>query len=245
MLLKLLERRFNVVSIIISILSILISVSIGYWYNKKLEKYKSDLSTFQAAKLEEIKFQNQTLMQDFNRYSSKIHEIYPEIFKRIIETNFELNEMFSGDKIDLEQLNLSELRELMNSWGAKSENIEDILKLWEFDKISPLSRIYEVRNKYLLKVLKETYANTRDYWLSNELYMSEEVTRLIGKIISMIGYQITGKERLKTTLDDFVNYTSRFSDYMSQLKSVQRNELSVGYSDFISKRLLNQKSQIG
>ncbi|MGG6362240.1 hypothetical protein ACQ5SI_23925 [Peribacillus frigoritolerans] len=78
-------------SIVTLTISTFVKGGIGNFYNKKLARFNSDLNLV----LEEKKLDFQRKIYDFGLYSTKRHEIYPEIYKKLIKSTNSISYLIS------------------------------------------------------------------------------------------------------------------------------------------------------
>ncbi|WP_445505806.1 hypothetical protein [Niallia sp. 03091] len=148
-------------SIVTLIINSMIRGGISHFYNKKLENFKSELSLL----TEEKKLDFQRKIHDFSLYSTKRHEIYPILYKKISDSFNDIS--------------------LLNKWEQLSVNLRQRQENSNLENQLPNT----------IEKIKETLQKTEeclDYFIDNDLYISKELSHslsdLIGRLAGVSNY---------------------------------------------------------
>lgn len=114
-------------AVVTLIVNTIIKGGIGFYFNSRLEKFKTDLVLI----TEQKKLDFQKKIHDFSLYSNKRHEVYPMIYKNFIEANDALSHSYRMSRIQQDYLSNKktdlpeEINSLVTSALEKSEKAFD------------------------------------------------------------------------------------------------------------------------
>jgi hypothetical protein len=198
---------------------------ISHHYNKKLKRFETDLNVM----AEEKKLDFQRKLHDFGLYSSKRHEIYPMLYKYLIEASdaasYALTEKkYAPDRKFFEKVLL--LLKNQKDCEDKEENSEEL---------------FAVREIELVKEAALSAEKAFDFFRESELFLSENVAMQCGKIVidlmevsrdmhSKILIEHGMDFGLKKPRDDSTlkNKIREINTQISRLKTLMKNELGIG-----------------
>lgn len=163
-------------------------------FDIELAQYKSDLQKENeehrselTRELEGLKHRQQMLYKDFELYTSKIHETYPELYKHI-ETaiGFIMNLRGYGRSLNYENTDKADLQKYFEEIYMTKFDQTRILNLWEHDKEGSKKEINKTIRliKYNEAHLKWNEAN--DYFIYNELFYTEEVSSNARELLDIL-----------------------------------------------------------
>jgi hypothetical protein len=227
------------------ILTTIIKTSINNQFSKNLEKHKSELMKVNDqykqklnAEIESLKHKQQRVFKDFELYTSKKHERYPELFK-VIEIAY--GRIFSlrgqGRYLTFENTNKTDIEGYLESKNFTHQDKERILRLWDIEDRRHVA-IEMIRGGMRLINYNEAFEKwneANDSFIFNELFLSEEVSEtyrncldLLWEYLDMLdpqGYLTPEMTRRQTELRKVILPSER-----TALKEQMKNELTVSFS---------------
>lgn len=150
-------------------------------FDKNKIKYEHDLNLI----TENARFDFQRKIYDFNIFSSKRHEIYAELYKKIlIIQGTVLNLMGLRESIDLMTLDKHSVREFLRINNFNEALINEAIEIWDSDRKTIVNKIKNrLRNKEFndadFEIIK-----TYNFFLESKLYLSDDIDGLSAIIIS-------------------------------------------------------------
>jgi hypothetical protein len=205
---------------------------ISHYYNKKLKRFETDLSVMS----EEKRLDFQRKLHDFGLYSSKRHEIYPMLYKYLIEASTVVSyalaiKKYAPDMIFADEKTLLLFKE-QNDHGSKEENLDKAL----------VTREIEATKEAVFSAEK-----VLDFFRESELFLSENVAKQGIEIVMNLA-AVAKEIHLKTLIDHGIDFVELFGlnkmqlrDYsvirneideintrISRLKALMKNELGIG-----------------
>jgi hypothetical protein len=197
---------------------------ISHHYNKKFKRFETDLNVM----LEEKKLDFQRKLHDFGLYSNKKHEIYPMLYKYLIEASnaasYALVKKNVPDKMFAEKalLLLKDQKDCEN----KEENIEKLFADHEIE---------------LAKEAALSAEKAFDFFRESELFLSENVAKQCEKIVidlMKVSRDMLSKILMEHGMDfgikktgDYLTINNKIDEINFQifrLKATMKNELGIG-----------------
>ncbi|MMZ54637.1 hypothetical protein D1872_164620 [compost metagenome] len=168
-----------------------------FFADKHLSRRAETLKHELSVEAEKIKFDYQRMIQDFNHYTSKRHEIYPELYGKIIKT---YDDSLKWYVIDYSRLftdrKIITCKFFLERYTEKSkEEIELFLERLEI--LEEHEKLLEIKNEVYIfnsQLVKKSFDEAQNYFLNQELYLSEEVISLCKNIflkLKHIGFMAT------------------------------------------------------
>lgn len=149
------------------------------------DKYRQELNS----EIEKLKYQQQRNYKDFELYTSKKHERYPELFKSIeiaYGSVFALHGIYRD--FSFENANKEDLEEYLNALGVTRRESQEVLDLWneEGESSDALSKFKAVRNRIKINTAHEKWSVANDTLIFNELYLSEDVSAQARVLLNLV-----------------------------------------------------------
>ncbi|MCA1213850.1 hypothetical protein LC728_05570 [Bacillus amyloliquefaciens] len=197
-------------------------------FKKRLEKYKDALSQH----AENRRFDIERKMHDFSLYSTKRHELYPEIFKRIFSINKNLNtyeqKSFLSKEIIKKQ---TDIFDYYQSIGVKiSEELatritEKCNEKWSLDKDYCLQQVSRLVKKDLAINLRKEVEEAFDFFSHNVLFLSESISELTDNLLEKFAHEFDRRES-----DSFLEALDAviIDNEIRELKKMMVSELKRG-----------------
>ncbi len=169
-----------------------------WWLKKKIsvrvnEETQKNLSRFQHAldtKLEdhksalqrvasETQFDYQRRIQDFNLYTSRKHEIYPEVYKKIFEAESNLLQIY-GVKYypDFNQWSISEIEQNLSEFHVPQGHLTRIIQMWNTNKQNAIQELIKIYNEIEKNRAYNSFDAAKNTWLLSSLYLSKIANKL-------------------------------------------------------------------
>jgi len=208
-------------------------VDIGHEYNKQLSEFNAAISKESDKRQQDF----QRKIHDFSLYSTKRHEIYPELFKKLHKLNSQLNNLESKAFLDMHMLQsktelIIYLKEIGVDLNERFTNqIEKIYA--EYDKHKNLQISFQQFNHvfrlHLIAELAKEYNVLNMFYSESLLYLSDNVAVKIDKVIYGIAYLISPDMRTDFPHDvDVPALKQEITDKIDELKQLLKKELAVG-----------------
>ncbi|UPK45868.1 hypothetical protein [Paenibacillus pabuli] len=164
-------------------------------FQKKLESHKglvnSELETHKGAvnsKIEEVKHNQQKVFKEFDLYTTKMHEVYPELYKKMEYAYGEVlnlrgvilapdlrrfnQEEFDEHLDDLQNLSKTEIASLSSKFSNnKEEAIQELHQKMEWVR-------YHKANIHL--------AEANNFFIVNELYLTDEASNASREVLKLL-----------------------------------------------------------
>ncbi|MEH7076234.1 hypothetical protein [Neobacillus drentensis] len=230
------------------VLTTIIKTSINNQFSKNLEKHKSELMKVNDqykqkldVEIEDLKHKQQRVFTDFELYTSKKHEKYPELFK-LIEKAF--GNIFSlrgqGRFLTFENTNRKDIEWYLEEKNVTDQDKEEILRLWDIEegRHVAIERIRRVMRVINYNEAYEKWQESNEYFILNDLFLSEEVSRkcrgfldLLWEYLDMLDpncYLTPEMTQRQSELRDDILPSQR-----GELKDLMKNELTVSFSENI------------
>ncbi|MDI3089996.1 hypothetical protein QJ133_02240 [Priestia megaterium] len=206
---------------------------IGHEYNKQLSEFNAAIAKESDKRQQDF----QRKIHDFSLYSTKRHEIYPELFKKLHKLNSQLNNFESKAFLEMHMLQskaelIIYLKEIGVDLNERFTNqIEKIYA--EYDKHKNLQISFQQFNHvfrlHLTAELAKEYNVLNMFYSESLLYLSENVAIRIDKIIYGIAYLISPDMRTDFPRDvDVPALKQEITDKIDELKQLLKKELAVG-----------------
>ncbi|QTL49960.1 hypothetical protein [Priestia aryabhattai] len=209
---------------------------ITHHFNKELALFNAEI----AVQAESRKLDFDRKMHDFSIYSTKRHEFYPELFKKLhkVIADFKGVEdivLISTEFIALEDKNTftNYLNDLGVIFNERLKNqIDELFKEYERDSDldKHLLKARHVIEHHLLTEIGKKYDALHEFYIGNLLYFSDDVSKESNILIQGLGYllaPITIPPHLKEKFNKEL-LCQEIESGLFKLKEIIKNELSVG-----------------
>lgn len=167
-------------SVVTLIISTLIKGGIGFYYSRKLEDFKKDLSTL----LEYEKFDFQRRIHDFSLYSSQRHIVYPELYKLIITTFNNIRYSNYCPVTNEKTMRESYLVNLLREKRYKEEQIEKYLIMWRENPTSVFDILEDVFIRKDAAEISKGNEKLFEYFNLNELFLSDKLSQIVDETVA-------------------------------------------------------------
>ncbi|BBI34075.1 hypothetical protein [Cohnella abietis] len=206
---------------------------INGFFNKKLEKHKSDLQLL----IENNRFDLQRKMADFNLYTNKKHEAYMKIYDLFLIAEGHVRSFMGVKKMpDYNEYGLEDIEKKLRSYNLLEKVIQDFLAKWRSTFGSPRQELHKEINDYLAMIdiqkswIKIEEAN--NYFLINRIYLSDQIEDTLSSVVSLLSSYLNGVEFLLVNRIPFLgseNLSVEIENMINRMKEQMKKELQVGY----------------
>lgn len=210
-----------------TVASLIFKGYLNNWFNKTLENHKSELLLI----TEKQKNEYQKQLQDFSLFNTKRHEIYPHLFSLLIESQGYISQLTGlRTEPDFTEYSSDNLNKYLEKKQLLNSKIREFVTLLEHD-----SQLANKEIKKYLKIIEPQIANgkysdAKNYYLLNELYLSNTTSELVDKCLQAIGgliidteYYYVYNERPDTS---FSRQKQTIDQLVQEVKALMREELS-------------------
>lgn len=171
--------------------------SLDYHYNTKLAYFNAEIAVQADNRKEEI----DKKFHEFTLYSTKRHEIYPELFSQIYKINAEFASIrhlliLAVNSAGRSGNVRSMFEELDSSYSVGKEALDKLDYLYNNRGGNLNNYVREVRYKaeeILYTHLSRKLKSTGDFFMGNLLYYSEDVLKLSEKLLGNLGELLDSK----------------------------------------------------
>lgn len=215
---------------------------IDHSFQRSLESHKNKLATELAHDLEQVRLDHQRLVNDFERYSSMRHQVYGELHRHLWIALEDVKEYVRRDgkplMPDMTGRTPAEIREFLISQVESNATADRVVQAWKDstpDGIKAIETILQIvyRNKIV-----NSWAECRDYLLTNELFLSKDVSEKARQLVFKIVENSIDQQDLGSWMDANAKrlLSGKPEDLLSEgdnmlvsIRESMRDELSVGY----------------
>lgn len=116
---------------------------------------------------------------DFNFFIKKKHEVYPELFAKVMKTTNEAKGIQCGMEIIYDfigsEANENDIVEYMTAHQFPNGKKETILQLWKNNKVSAQQEIHSLVKTLKYQRVKENWLEADEYYRKSIIYLSDEL----------------------------------------------------------------------
>lgn len=189
---------------------------------KDLESHRRSFDV----EIEELKLKQNQLFTNFELYTAKRHECYPELYKLIEISNGSIRRL-RGLKRELsfQNVNSQDIESYMRDKQFTSNDIELILGYWDEDTNSAISLLKKRLQRIDYNEAQEKYFEANDYFYFMVLYLSEDVEDIARELLDIL-YKL------------WVNYDPDLPwEELRVKEELLSNEKAIGKIDSLRKKL--------
>ncbi len=205
-------------------------------FSKKLEDHKHELSQV----TDYMKFDHSRKLQDFNKYTTRKHEVYSELYRlvNISEGNvgylgkLENEDMFKGMSEEVVKIKLKDEYELPEELYIK--------------EITPWRTDGEFQQRLYIFIRDASYARAvnsiskaKNEFLICSLFLSEGIEKKVEELLSVLENHRRlylrmwalkdANQNTENLIKEIANVAKSNKEVRNELKVMMRNELKIGY----------------
>lgn len=196
-------------------------------FHSSLEEQKSELN----AKLEELKHQQNKLLKDYELYTVKRFEYYPEFYKEIqwsISNVKSLRGMRTT--IDFGKLSKTEIDTFMKEKQFMETEKNQILAYWD-DDIESAKNILDSRLKKIeYNEAQQSYFDANNFYLLNKMFFSNSVTKIGEELLTKIFKLLTNYDPY-LTITNVREMNEENKELLKEIKSLEAGLFSQMKAD--------------
>ncbi|MBP1153967.1 MULTISPECIES: hypothetical protein [unclassified Paenibacillus] len=186
----------GLLTVLCALIALITRLTVGNFFNKNLERHKSQLmienDQFKKhlnSELEELKHKQQKILKDFDLYTTKKHETYPELYKCLEKAIGKIMRLKGETRFpSFENVSSEDLEDYLKSLNVTAKDKDDILQLWNNNatKNDAILRIRKVLKMISYNEAYELWHEANDFFIYNELYFSERVAGQARKLLDFL-----------------------------------------------------------
>lgn len=228
--LEFIERNQD--SVIIVILVAAVQLYIANRFQKKLESHKGDVNR----EIEGVKHKQQKALKEFDLYSTKRYQIYPELYKEVDHAYREmigLRGVFHA--VDLRQFDESEIEEYLRSHDFNNKDVLRIKTLFNVRKDEAIDLIRSKLQEQKYYRAGEIHAKALDFFKINELFLTDEIATVTHNLLQkMYEYWIDLHPDYRFDLDirkQAQDIRENLPDLLDEFKNMLKADLRKAFSE--------------
>jgi hypothetical protein len=157
---------------------------------RKTEEVKSEfLSKIELEKkeinieIENVKLEQNQLLVNFELFTKKRHECYPELYKLFEIANGQIRSLRGYRRtLTFENASATDIENFMRERNFTDYDLESILQNWDNNKPVSLQSLYGRLRKIEYEESLSKYSKANDYFFFNQIYLSDEVEQIANQI---------------------------------------------------------------
>lgn len=134
---------------------------------------------------ERLKYDLQKSMLDLERAAERRHVIYAKIYEHLVKSD---GAVFSLRGIRFsrtyEDCNREDIVKILGDIEGPSKPKEEILQTWDTDSRSGIDALKKYLLEYETNLARESQTNAKNYWRTEELYVSKTVSNKVHEVLS-------------------------------------------------------------
>src|SRR5699024_1922392 len=215
-------------SIVALIIQLFLKNGIKNFYDQKLATYNHKL----AAHAESRRLDFERKIHDFSLYSTKRHELYPQMFKLIFKIYRNIKRYDELYAISRESIsNASEIIPYYEELNIKLTNeVKDFIveksKLWTTNPDFCLDQISQKVKVLLYSQLAAEIRSADNYFMDNILFFSDETSDKVSNLLSVM--LLLSLEKNKASPVEHSIDETKIKEDVDLLKEMLKKELNVG-----------------
>ncbi|CAI6022901.1 hypothetical protein PAECIP112173_00323 [Paenibacillus sp. JJ-100] len=166
-------------AIILGAIAFLLKLYFTNSFQKKLESHKGEVNS----QLEEVKHKQQRVFKEFDLYTTKRHEIYPELHKKV---ELAIGHILTNVRHypDFTTFHTGELEDYMEDNNFSQMDRHLILETHTNNREGAAQLIRDVMRVVDYNEARSTWDDANAYFILNELYLTEQVSELTRSFLS-------------------------------------------------------------
>ncbi|MEH7419594.1 hypothetical protein V7266_30645 [Neobacillus drentensis] len=183
-------------------------------------------------KLEDQKYKISRKYKDFELYTVKRHETYPELFKLILITYNKASGSFSkSNSLHFEGYNTEDIKYYLEEQKIPIGKINEIVQMWDQSRELAILEIIKFEQLISVKDAWQSFTDAANYLYQNELYISDEVADHCRQIFFKLqNLNLNLKYPNPETVLEDSRLIVETRNALFELKNIMRQELSIAYN---------------
>ncbi|MDQ0884841.1 hypothetical protein [Peribacillus sp. V2I11] len=204
-------------------------------YQKEITKETADHQKEISRDLENLKYQQQKNFKDFELFTSKKHEKYPEMYFHLetaysyifdLQQKIETGRSYPFEKLNEEDLNLY----IDNDLKLMSSDKQRILEKWRDNKPAAIDEIRKIDKNAQYEIAFEKWTEASNYYICNQLYFTDVVSNACNVMRNNLHeyFKLLGTNDLRgTEMNELDSYASNLNQQMFKEDVLPNNRISV------------------
>ena len=209
----------------------LVNNLIDHQFSKKLEDYKHHLHQITLAETHNY----QRLIRDFDLFTTKRHEIYPELFKLISIADGDVRALRGpGFSPTFEGCNDKDIRQYLESKSVPGGTTDYYAESWR-QAVQPSIRKDIIREmkafliRWNIQQAREIIDKAKNYYYLSAIYISENVSKTVDEALCLIDEFWRNVWCPEGSHYFDVDHNRPIEEALDRIKEAMRKELAVGY----------------
>ena len=216
---------------------------IATYFNKSIEKYKSELTKTNDQyrnelniQMEAFKRRQQQVFKEFELYSSKKNDKYPELY-RLVETALGSIMRLQGNSryITFENVDEKDIDEFMDSEGMTHKDKNEVLGMWSQNRDEAVNKLIKMINRLNYNEAYEKWHEVNDYLIFNTLFLTEDVVGQCRSLLdNMYEYLEWFEPLFPLGMEDFNRRSGLRDDIIpskrNSLRTTMKKELTASFA---------------
>jgi len=201
--------------------------------NRDLESHKGEINS----QLEDVKHMQQRVYKEFDLFTTKMHEVYPELYKKIEEaygavTNLR-GEIWAPQ---LEKFDPIEFEEYLNDLNGLGESEKTkLIVLFSTDKNSAIKELDSKMESVRYFKAGADYSKGHNYFIVNELYLSDDASKATRELLRHLYKYWRDLYPALNNNPHFINERLRIKELLpgvkEDFKETLKNDLRKAFSE--------------
>lgn len=198
---------------------------IKHFFDTKLADHQAVLARVSDSE----RYNYQRLIHDFSLYSSKKHDVYPELYKLILTANGHIVGLMGfGYMPDFDKFKKEDVEAYLSTRTLLPSRQKSITDMWNIDQNTAINEL-----RYLLRSIETGTARSkwfeaRGFFFSSSLFLSEQVSEQVEKVFLLLNEYLVHVEIPGTQRGSFFrDKGEEISRAMEELKKLMKLELSI------------------
>lgn len=231
---------FSLGTIPISILSALLAVwggvefyakkRLDLEFSKHIEQHKAELQQIR----DQINFDLGRKMKDFDLYTTKRHQVYPELLGLFLVAGEKIGDYGNVRRYNISDMTSAQLQHfLVNVFAVPEEHYRHLVEAWESNRVGQIDSVYATCQRYAWVNMLNAIIAAHNKTLLYELYCSEEVaynflklTKQLKQFTELLNEYLIKNEDLNENAKEL---KESIESLLSEQKDLMRKELGLGY----------------
>ncbi len=196
-------------------------------FAKELETHRHRL----ALDAEQVRADHQRRLHDASLYSVKKHEVYRELFNKLLVADGHVGRLVGGRLMpSFDDYSADDMRGVMERAEFTGPQKDAVLRNWDKDRQSAMKAFNAAMRNVELSNAEHAVAEAKNYFLVNALYINDAHSNAVAEILKVLNGSLahalfpdehgSGSEQLKLN--------KQASELIERLKRALRDDLESG-----------------
>lgn len=198
---------------------------IKHFFDSKLADHQAALDKI----TESERYNYQRLIHDFSLYSSKKHDVYPELFKLVFTAQGQIIGLMGfGYMPDFDKFRKEDVERYLSIRSILPSEQSRILNLWDVDLKTAVNELRHILRNVEIGQARSKWFEARAYFWSSSLYISERVFEQVEKVFLLLNEYLVHVEIPGTQKGSFFGEKGeQISKEVHEVKILMKRELSI------------------